>query len=1314
MKLVTRFIFTLLFSVTLLSQRYLVHQYDEIQGLTTTNVNDVVQDYHGQLWLATRSGVAVYDGFSWRNHTVRQGTQGANFLRIIVDPEDRVWVLAVSYDNRLEIFRFNGKDWHKFVSPPVQKEQNVEFTSFAALRSEEQTRLAVGIGGLGLFCCGENEKDWVQFTEKNGLIGNHVNGLAVWSNRLYVATEKGLSMVYGGRVDNSLNRRLGLHPGPVRAIGIESAQRFNRTNGKDGSPLKDCRIWLHGPGWLGYFSPENENLHEFSLPTLFPYPKICRCLLPDYREGVFLASQTRIYYFNIHNRQIEPFNIKSGLIVEGANSLYIDDESNIWIACQRGLSKIASRRFGSYQMQHGLLEDEVTAILEYKPGKLVFGHPSGLTFYDSLTFSPLPIDMGETCVAEVSRILDIKTDSKQNIWLAVAQQGLCRIDQNRRIKWFGKEQAKRGFINGLWVREDDSLWVATGKGLLTLRDERLVPLDIARDIRTKIRKIFISSNGTLYLGTMAEGIYEYREDRWHNYRIDDFTPANSVFTICEDRRGSILIGCRGGLYTLVNGGLEKYAADKLRLDRPVFFILEDNEGHLWLGTDRGLVHWDGTMQLNYDRRNGLIGPETNRAAAIVDSHGVPWFGTNRGVSFYNKELDDLPSDSAPPKVRLLYLEAGDKKISLDFDRSSAIYLKSKHSDLTFHFQGISLMDERAIRFRHKLAGFDTRWSDEHFPYKQVIRYRNLPPGTYRFFLKARNGMGIWSPEVRSGIIVVGKPLYQRWWFYLIVIGILIVTGMGIQRHVTIRYRSTVLERHVAERTDLLKAAEERYSRLFMDSKDAVLIISPDGRFFDLNPAGLELFGYSSKANIFMASLFNNHFRDSREIEIFRQKVEEKGFVKDYELVLKKNNGERFTALVTANLVKNKQGQMVAYQGIIRDNTERKRLEQQLEQTRKMKAIGALAGGVAHDLNNILSGLINYPEILLMDISRESSLGKTILAIKRTGEKAAAIVQDLLTLSRGASGVHEVLNLNDVLGEYMMSPENERLRNAHPQVHFEIRLSPDLLNIMGSPIHLFKSVMNLVTNAAEAIQGEGVCTLVTENIKLLKPVRGHEDIERGEFALLTVKDNGVGISEENINRIFEPFYTTKIMGRSGTGLGMSVVWGTVKDHHGFIDVESKLGSGTQFKLYFPVTRERIKTEQKLPSVDRFRGTERILVVDDVVEQREIATAILKRLGYHVTALPNGERAVEYLKKESTDLVLLDMIMNPGMDGLETFQEILKIYPRQKAVIVSGHSKSSRITEALRLGAGTFVQKPYTIDKIGGAIREELDKPMPKFL
>ena len=388
--------------------------------------------------------------------------------------------------------------------------------------------------------------------------------------------------------------------------------------------------------------------------------------------------------------------------------------------------------------------------------------------------------------------------------------------------------------------------------------------------------------------------------------------------------------------------------------------------------------------------------------------------------------------------------------------------------------------------------------------------------------------------------------------------------------------------------------------------------------------------------------------------------------------------------------------------------ERRKLEIQVQRAQRMEALGTLAGGVAHDLNNILGAIISYPELILLDLPADSRIRAPLLAIQQSGHKAAAIVQDLLTMARRGVVESTVMNLNQTVSEYLRSPEHESLRLLHPQVVFLTNLAPDLLDICGSPVHLSKTVMNLVFNAAEAMPDGGKIMISTRNRYVDKPIRGYDHVEEGEYVIFTVADTGIGISPQDLGRIFEPFYTKKVMGRSGTGLGMAVVWGTVKDHNGYIQVESVEGRGSTFTLYFPVTRQgRAEESHDLSLQDYMGNGESILVVDDILEQRVLAAEMLRKLGYSVNSAASGEEAIAYMRDHQADLLLLDMIMEPGIDGLETYKKILEMRPAQKAVIVSGFSETDRVMEAERLGAGAYVRKPFVLKKIGLAVKAELN-------
>jgi PAS domain S-box-containing protein len=409
------------------------------------------------------------------------------------------------------------------------------------------------------------------------------------------------------------------------------------------------------------------------------------------------------------------------------------------------------------------------------------------------------------------------------------------------------------------------------------------------------------------------------------------------------------------------------------------------------------------------------------------------------------------------------------------------------------------------------------------------------------------------------------------------------------------------------------------------------------------------------------------------------------------------------------------GKIVGIQGVITDinqsvlaQKEKAQLETRLHKAQKMEAIGTLAGGVAHDLNNILGGIVSYPELLMLELPEDSPMREALDLIKSSGQKAATIVQDLLTMARRSVVQLEVLDLNTLIADFLSSPEHQKQRHYHPAATINQRLADDLLPIKGSRVHLTKTLMNLFSNALEALPaGQGSVCVTTANTHLDLPLSPPAELPPGDYVVLTVSDTGIGIEAADQERIFDPFFTKKSLGRSGTGLGMAVVWGTVQDHGGHIEVSSEPGEGTQFTLHLPATTEAVPDTAAPPPLEALKGRgETILVVDDVEAQRRIAAEILTKLEYRVLTAANGPEALQAVKSQAVDLLLLDMIMEPGWDGLTTYEEILKINPHQKAIIASGFSESKRVRQALELGAGTYLKKPYSLAGIGLALRQVL--------
>ncbi|MCW5209422.1 response regulator, partial [Desulfobulbus sp. US1] len=388
-------------------------------------------------------------------------------------------------------------------------------------------------------------------------------------------------------------------------------------------------------------------------------------------------------------------------------------------------------------------------------------------------------------------------------------------------------------------------------------------------------------------------------------------------------------------------------------------------------------------------------------------------------------------------------------------------------------------------------------------------------------------------------------------------------------------------------------------------------------------------------------------------------------------------------------------------------TESLRLQQELHQAQKMEAIGLMAGGVAHDLNNILASIVGYPQLIRFQLPDNQKLHELALAVEEAGERAAAVVDDLLTVARGVAVVKQVADLNTLVENYLASTEAKEVHKLHPEVMLSVDLNSQPLYINCSSIHIAKCLMNLVNNAAEAIEGKGEVVIATSRQEVAENSSNSAcTIQSGQYAVLRVRDNGPGISEEDQERIFEPFYTKKTMGRSGTGLGLAVVWNTALDHNGSVTVSSTQGQGTSFTLLYPLTDEEApRIQEAEPGLEELTGTGTVMVVDDDVRQLNLACGMLKVLGYEVIKASSGEEALQLLADQPVDLLVLDMLM-PGMNGRRTYEEAKKLYPAQKAIISSGFAADKEVRKTLKMGVGNFIKKPYTLKQLGLAVRDEL--------
>lgn len=516
----------------------------------------------------------------------------------------------------------------------------------------------------------------------------------------------------------------------------------------------------------------------------------------------------------------------------------------------------------------------------------------------------------------------------------------------------------------------------------------------------------------------------------------------------------------------------------------------------------------------------------------------------------------------------------------------------------------------------------------------------------------------------------------------------------------------------------LRESERQYRTLLNSIQDGVFMIIRD-QFYAVNEAFAQLSGYQSPnlERMSPVDLFPDAVTHLLNTQSPPDRAETLPRI-EHETQIRKADGSTVAVMLNAAFF-SYQGH-TACVGTIKDisrkllmEADKRRLEEKLIQSEKMEAIGRLAGTVAHDLNNVLSAIVGYPDLIQKQIPKDSPISRQVEAIKKSGLKASAIVEDLLTLSRRGVQKNEVFNLNNLIREYIESADCNAQISQRPDIHLNVTLTDTPMYISGSALHLTKAIMNLFSNAIEAMPYGG-------DIKITSQPLYFKSIDPDallDYAVLKISDTGHGIAPMDQKRIFEPFFTRKKMGRSGSGLGMSIVWNTVKDHEGYISLDSTPGKGTVFEIYLPMQTEAAESpspsteEQSDDAPVREGSGQRILVVDDGNDQREVASQLLGRLGYEAITLASGEAALQYLSGNSVDLLMLDMLMEPGIDGLETFRRARAMKGQKiRAIVASACPKSGKIIEALEEGVLAYLKKPYTMEQLAQTVSNALSKAL----
>jgi two-component system cell cycle sensor histidine kinase/response regulator CckA len=481
-------------------------------------------------------------------------------------------------------------------------------------------------------------------------------------------------------------------------------------------------------------------------------------------------------------------------------------------------------------------------------------------------------------------------------------------------------------------------------------------------------------------------------------------------------------------------------------------------------------------------------------------------------------------------------------------------------------------------------------------------------------------------------------------------------------------------------------------------KDGFCTTDLEGNFLYRNQAALEIFDLKDNND---RNFYHNIIRDEAQIKRIRNYLVKQDYIKDLEIDLYTISNKKFPALLSINLIKDPSQKAIGMSLLIKDMTYIKKVQHQLLQAQKMESIGMLVSGIAHEFNNILTGIIPNAELIKITSSDDDPNFLRAQSIQKSALRASEIVKKLLSFAR-----NNKIEENGVSNFLQVATETIDIiyQLFDKSIQIETCFQKDLYHVNLDATQLQQIIMNLSLNAKDAISGQGKIVFKAENYHIKSNESNQDHLPEGDYVLFQVSDTGHGIEERNISKIFDPFFSTKETGK-GSGLGLSIVYGIVNRIRGKIEVKSTLNEGTTFKIFFPATNQYQHPQLEEYHLKRVGAGYTILVIDDEKMIRDMSCDILFALGYKVLLAPNGSEGIRIYKQHKNEIsvVILDLIM-PKMNGMTCYEKLKRINPQVKVIVTSGISETKQRNDLEKMGINAYIVKPFSLQNIAETIEK----------